>query len=224
MIIAPVLMEANNWFEKMQALDFFSLMASGAGASGINRPIMNNAANLAFSKEAYLSINDPTNHKISSGDDVFFLLKLKKRYPKKTLFLKSENAIVYTKAKKSISSFINQRKRWASKSKHYRDFDIIYTAITVLSINLFLLLALIFAIFLKQILFVFLTIFVLKLIFDFVFLYKTASVFKQKNILWYFLPVQLANLFFIPYFAFAGLFTKVKWKGKQLLNLMTLAK
>ena len=78
MIIAPVLMEYKNIFEGMQALDFLSLMASGMALAGLNKPIMNNAANLTFEKEAYLSLKNPNNQDVVSGDDVFFLLSLKR--------------------------------------------------------------------------------------------------------------------------------------------------
>lgn len=214
MIIAPVLIKSTNWFEHMQAIDFLSLMATGAAASGIKKPIMNNGANLAFAKEAYLSLNDPANQKISSGDDIFLLLKLKKKYADKILFLKSKKAIVYTKPKKSFAGFISQRKRWASKSRHYRDFDIIFTAIIVLFVNLFLLAAFMLAILSIKFLLVFLIVFILKSILDIIFLFKTSGFFEQKFLLRYFFPVQLANLFLVPFLAFSGLFTKKKWKGR----------
>jgi len=102
MIIAPVLIKSTNWFEHMQALDFLSLMVSGAAATGIKKPIMNNAANLVFTKEAYLSLSNATIQEISSGDDIFLLLKMKKEYPDEIHFLKSTKAIVYTKPKKNF--------------------------------------------------------------------------------------------------------------------------
>ncbi|MEN8121046.1 MAG: glycosyltransferase [Bacteroidota bacterium] len=216
MIIAPVLVKSANWFEHMQALDFLSLIASGAAATGIQKPIMNNGANLAFTKEAYLKLNDPLNQNISSGDDIFLLLKLKKEFKNKIHFLKSKKAIVYTNPKKSLAGFISQRKRWTSKSKYYRDFDIIYTAITVLLVNLFLLTALMLAILSINFLWVFLIVFILKSILDIIFLFKTSRFFEQKFLLRYFIPLQLANLFSVPFLAFSGLFTKTKWKGKLI--------
>jgi glycosyltransferase involved in cell wall biosynthesis len=216
MIIAPVLIKAENWFGQMQALDFLSLMASGAAATGINKPIMNNGANLAFSKAAYLSINDPTNKKISSGDDVFLLLKFKKLFPDSIHFLKSTKATVYTNAKKTFTNYISQRKRWASKSKHYRDFDIIYTAVNVLLINFLLFTCLFATFFSTKLLILFFSILITKSIFDYIFLYKTSVFFEQKSLLKYFLPVQFANIILIPFLAFSGLFSKTKWKGETI--------
>ncbi len=213
MIVAPVLVKSTNWFECMQSLDFLSLMASGAAATGIKKPIMNNAANLAFTKEAYLNLNDPTNKKLCSGDDIFLLLKLKKKYSNKILFLKSKKAVVYTNPKRNFAAFISQRKRWASKSKHYRDFDIIYTATTVLLVQMFLLISLVLTIISLNSFFVFLFTLILKSAFDLIFLYITTRFFYQKLLLWYFLPMQLANVFLIPFLAFSGLFSKTKWKS-----------
>lgn len=216
MICAPVLIKPKNWFEKMQGLDFLSLMASGGAATGIGKPILNNGANLGFSKKTYLSIDNPNNESLSSGDDVFLLLKFKEKFPGRVRFLKSKKAIVYTEAQKTFAGFISQRKRWASKSTHYRDFDIVYTAITVLSVNSLLLLAMLLSMLFTDLIFIFLSLFVFKSILDFVFLYKTSSFFQQKNLLKYFLPVQLANIFLIPFLAFAGLFTETKWKEKTV--------
>lgn len=216
MIVAPVLIKAKNWFGQMQALDFMALMASGAAATGINKPIMNNGANLAFSKAAYLSISDPTNKKISSGDDVFLLLKFKKLFPGSIHFLKSKRATVYTNAKKTFANYISQRKRWASKSKHYRDFDIIYTAVSVLLINFLLFACLLSAVFSTNLLILFFSIFSIKSIFDYIFLYKASVFFQQKSLLKYFLAVQFANIFLIPFLAFSGLFSKTKWKGATI--------
>jgi biofilm PGA synthesis N-glycosyltransferase PgaC len=100
LIIAPVLMQSKSFFEHLQALDFFSLIASGAGASGIKRPIMCNGANLAFDKKTYEEFQDPFHKSFSSGDDVFLLLNMKRKYRKDIKFLKSEEALVLTKPKK----------------------------------------------------------------------------------------------------------------------------
>jgi len=212
LIIAPVLMQANNSFEKMQALDFFSLMASGAGASGIKQPIMCNGANLAFEKSAYNEFNDPHNHKFSSGDDVFLLLNMKKNYRKKILFIKSADAIVFTKAEKTLKHYVQQRIRWASKSSGYRDSAILTTSFLVLLINLSLLINLISCFFFPEFSYLFLVQLIAKSIIDFIFLFKTGNYFKKNKLLWYFIPTQLANIFLIPYFALAGIGKSVKWK------------
>ncbi len=211
MIIAPVLMNYSSVFEAMQALDFLSLMASGMAAAGFNKPIMNNAANLIFEKTAYLNLKNPNLKQIPSGDDVFFLLNLKKN-KEKIGVLKSLSATVYTKSEKNLKSFIRQRKRWTSKSKYYRDKDIIFTALSVFFINFTLLICLITGVFVHKAFFIFLFIFFIKSLFDFIFLYQVSRFFQQKRLLNYFIPVQVFNIFFVPYLVFTGLFVTIKWK------------
>ncbi|MCF6241898.1 MAG: glycosyltransferase [Bacteroidales bacterium] len=211
MILAPVLMNYSSGFEAMQALDFLSLMASGMAAAGFNKPIMNNAANLIFEKTAYLNLKNPNFKQVSSGDDVFFLLNLKKNKGKIAV-LKSLPATVYTKPEKTLKSFIRQRKRWTSKSRYYRDKDIIFTALSVFLINFAMLISLITSFSIPKVFFVFLLIFFIKSIFDFIFLYRISHFFRQKKLLKYFVPVQILNIFFVPYIVFTGLSVSVQWK------------
>ena len=211
MIIAPVLMKYGNFFEAMQALDFLALMASGMATAGFGKPIMNNAANMAFEKQAYLNLSNPNNKKTNSGDDVFLLLNLKKEQ-KRIKVLKSRKAIVYTNAQKTFKDLIRQRMRWTSKSKYYRDKDIIFTAITVFFMNFSLLILFLTAFFQIKALLAFAGLFLIKSFLDYIFLYKVSVFFKQKKLLRYFFPVQFLNVFFIPYIVFFSFFISSKWK------------
>ena len=57
-------------------------------------------------------------------------------YEGKIGFLKNEDAVVYTHAKPTLSEFIQQRKRWASKSTRYKDKLVIvsFTVIVIIII------------------------------------------------------------------------------------------
>jgi len=211
MIIAPVLMKYGNFFEAMQSLDFLALMASGMATAGFGKPIMNNAANMAFEKQAYLNLSNPNNKETNSGDDVFLLLNLKKEQ-KSIKVLKSRKAVVYTNAQKTFKDLIRQRMRWTSKSKYYRDKDIIFTAITVLLTNFSLLFFLILTFFqIKSFLF-FAGLFLIKSFLDYIFLRKAAIFFREKSLLRYFLPTQFFNIFLVPWVAFTGMFSHNQWK------------
>lgn len=212
MIIAPVIMQGNGCFEKMQSLDFFSLIASSAGAAGINQPIMCNAANMAFQKAIYYKLDDPLNVKYRSGDDMFLMLKLKKSKANQIKFIKSNEAVCFTKAKSTFKGFVNQRTRWASKSKGYTDAFLIFTSVIVLLINLNLLINLLLFTIGKISLVYFLIQLFIKSSVDILFLLPTSSFFDQKKLLWYFIPTQLLNIILIPYLAIAGIMSKDKWK------------
>ncbi len=208
LIVAPVLMSCTNSFESMQSLDFFSLMASGAAAVGISQAIMCNGANLAFEKNSYQEIKDPLNSKYSSGDDIFLLLNLKKNNRKEIHFLKSKKAVVMTNAEPNFRQFIKQRTRWASKSKGYTDYFIILVAFAVLLINFSIFINLSLSFIFKELFFVFSLQLLAKSLVDYLFLFITSTFFQKNNVSLYFIPVQILNLFFIPFFAFKGLFTR----------------
>jgi len=217
MIVAPVAFFQKDKllsFNNLQALEFLSLIISGAGAIGLHKPIMCNGANLIFEKKVYEQLNDPFSNKYASGDDMLFMLKIKKLYPKKILFLKSQKAIVYTYAQKTLKSFVNQRIRWTSKSKAYKDFDLIFTSILILTINLLLFINLIISIFNINYFSNFLIILLIKSIPDFIFLLVTSNFFSSKKLLILFVPLQLFYFIYIVIIGFIGNFAKFKWKNR----------
>lgn len=84
---------------------------------------------------------DIMNNNIASGDDVFLMLAMKHHFGKsKIAFVNTQNAIVYTNTQPTLHDFIRQRLRWVSKSSGYKDWQVIYTAISIFSFNLVLLL------------------------------------------------------------------------------------
>ena len=215
MIIAPVLMTGSSFFQKNQSLEFLSLSGSTVGASGINHPTMCSGANLAYRKDIFVEFKDAMHSKETSGDDVFLMHNIKRKYAKDIHYLKSNKAVVYTEAEKSFNLFFKQRLRWVSKSKSYFDIDTIISSVLVLFINIFMISSFILS-FLDHTLFLyFVLLFGLKLFIDFILLYLTADFFKQKHLLYYFPLLSFIYPFYIIITAILGLFTKkIKWKEK----------
>jgi cellulose synthase/poly-beta-1,6-N-acetylglucosamine synthase-like glycosyltransferase len=216
MIIMPVVMMFANdsAFEQMQALEFMSLQAVTAGAACAGFPIMCNGANLAFTKEAWEKNRNNLKEEKRSGDDMFLMMSLKKQKGK-IAYLKSDKAVVFTKPAKNLSEFLNQRKRWASKSTAYYDKDVIFAAITVFSLSLVLILNLIFGIFIKQsYLIVFAFIFFTKIAADRLFLHSFSKFVRSKQLLKWIFFVSLVYPFYIVFTTFSGLFGKFEWKGR----------
>lgn len=117
MIVAPVVFhDEKNTFEKMQTLEFMSLITSGAASLYFNKATLCNGANLAYTKKVFYEVDGFNGiNKTPSGDDVLLMYKIKNKYPGSIKFLKHKDALVYTKAKSNLHDFVNQRKRWASK-------------------------------------------------------------------------------------------------------------
>lgn len=205
--------DEQNLFQKFQSLEFLSLVGSGAGAIGIHHPIMNNGANLLFEKSIFFDSDLQNNY--ASGDDIFLMLHTKKRSTKAIHFIKSKDAIVYTKGTKSIKEFLNQRIRWTSKSKAYRDLDVVFTALTVSLSNLILALSFISSFYHFHTFQQFITLFCIKSIFDLILLIPVTHFFHRTRLLWLFFPLQLIYPFYIVFTVFLGLLGNFQWKNRS---------
>jgi cellulose synthase/poly-beta-1,6-N-acetylglucosamine synthase-like glycosyltransferase len=215
MVIAPLLYsDEKSWFDKVQSLEILSLVASSAGAAELGRPIMCNGANLAFTRDAYMQCASNLKSEIASGDDIFLMLEIKKRWPESIRFVKSREAACYTKAEPSIGKFIMQRKRWASKSKYYNDSDVFFVAVIVFLANLSICLSLFAAFFLSHAILFFIILLSLKSIPDFLLLNSFSNYFSKKKLLNYFIITQLVYPFYLVFMAVYGNIGKFEWKKR----------
>lgn len=216
-IIGAVVMTSDNsFFSKIQSLEYASLMATAAGSFGTNHPIIASSANLAFRKANFHSIYNHLNPKISSGDDMFLLHQAKKIKGCKMLYLNEADAIVRTYTVSTISGALNQRKRWASKSIYYKDFDTIFVGLVVLLFNFMLVALLIWSIFNSQLLLLFAILLIIKSSVDFMLLCNYLRFIEQQKLLWIFLPLQLLYPFYVLFSFFAGIVNKGHWKGRKI--------
>lgn len=117
-IASPVLMPGpQQGIKVFQQIENLSLMAiTGAGIqSGVHE--IANGANMAFLKRAFKEVDGYAgNYDHASGDDMFLIEKMRKKYPDRIMFLKSRQAAAFTKPKQTWSSLISQRIRWAGKN------------------------------------------------------------------------------------------------------------
>lgn len=217
MIIAPVMFEEGNTFlQNFQSLDLFSLQGSTIGGFGIDKAFLCSGANLAYYKKAFHEIEGFSgNNDIASGDDIFLLEKMLNHFPKKVKYLKSNETIVITKSEKSIRGLIEQRIRWASKTSSYNNNFGKLVGVIVFTMNLFLVILLITAILNKISWQHFGLFFLLKFNLDFVLLFKTASFFKQQNVLKNYFLSSLIYPFFIVFVALLSFNKSYQWKGRK---------
>ena len=217
MIIGPVCFyNEKNIFQKMQSLEFLSLISSGAASSHMGIPTMCNGANLAYEKNAFIKVKGfDENNNYTSGDDIFLMHKIKNTLKGKIAFIKSYNALVQTKPQPTLNSFLNQRKRWVSKSFGYSDFPTIITALIVLLNNFSILLTWIFAIFFLDFFKIFLFVFTLKLIVDFPILMGITSFVKKKKLMYIYIPLQIIYPIYILITGINGLFGNFEWKERM---------
>jgi len=205
-------------FQKLQHLEFLSLIASGAAAVEAGFPIMCNGANLIYERNAFNEVNGfDANDKHASGDDVFLLLKIKKHYGKHSIFvLNDKKTIVYTQAKKTFAEFTHQRIRWASKTKGYKDFAILLVAAIVFIYNSSILFTLLFGFFYSDFLCLSLSLFLIKLIVDFPIILGITTFMRRKDLLVYYVPLQLLYLPYVIIIGSLSNFISYQWKGRTI--------
>jgi len=217
LIAAPVTYQTQRTLlEQFQLLDFLSLQASTIGSFGIHKPFLCNGANLCYEKKAFMKVNGfEGNENIASGDDVFLLQKMVKKYPDKVHFLKSKEAIVKTNPQKSLKDLLSQRIRWAAKTTAYKSNFAKFVGITVLLMNLMVVLTLITAMFnLLQWKLAFIII-IIKFILDYILLNKIYRFYNQKFLFQYYLIGGFLYPFFSLFVAIVSFRTTYHWKGRK---------
>jgi cellulose synthase/poly-beta-1,6-N-acetylglucosamine synthase-like glycosyltransferase len=217
-LIGPVICEhGKGLWHKMQSLEFLSLVGVTAGAAGLGSPIMANGANMMFARDLYLSFKDEETTATASGDDVFFILWAKKKYPGKIHFLLSQQAVAVTTPQEGLRGFIHQRLRWASKSRYYRDVSLVSAALTVYTFCTLMLFLLLGSFMIRLFLYAALIMFLSKCLTDLIFLTDVTSKFRRRSLLKVFIPVQVVYPFYIFIIGTLGQLIQIRWKGRKLI-------
>jgi cellulose synthase/poly-beta-1,6-N-acetylglucosamine synthase-like glycosyltransferase len=216
MISSPVTyFEERSLFERMQTLEFSYLIGIGAAFIGNGRASTCNGANLAYRKDIFYAVGGFTGiDDLASGDDELLLQKVAEQYPGKIGFLKRSEAIVYTHAKHTLQEFLQQRRRWASKSTKYKDKKVVAMAVGIWLFNLSLLInaglgfydIYFFKLFLVQ--------FLLKYIFEFIFLFPIASFFNRIKLMALLILIGPVHIVYFVYVGLMGNSRKYNWKGR----------
>lgn len=212
LIIGPVIIHpSNNLFELFQALEHSSLTASTLGGCKMGIPFMASSANLAFNKKELDFNLSMLNTNTPSGDDVFLLHSAIEKGLKVLCYL-NPCGTVETKPVDSLKAFLNQRARWASKTKHYTNAAAITVALIVFGFNA-LLLVLLGCLLFSNLNPIWLVIpFGTKLAVDFLLLNSYLGAIGRRKMLLVFLPLQLIYPFYIALTFALAFFKPIKWK------------
>jgi len=211
-----VLSPAHNRFEQWQQLEFAGLIGiTGAGIYRKN-PTMSNGANLAFQREAFLSVQDELSEIISpSGDDQFLMHALAQKYGEGRIgFLKDKDAIVQTAPVKELKSFVIQRARWISKAGSYQRNHVDLELLGVFFFTLQIPLNLIGGLFFTELIWTGIVLLFVKFFVEYRFYSRVLPFFgltHLKRIIWW------SEAFQVIYICFIGILGKVmpiRWKGR----------
>ena len=215
MLLGPIIFKKQSGLlSGFQTLDMFALQGLGFGALGFQKPILNNAANLSYLKNAFIDVDGFDKFKTPSGDDVFLLEKFELK-DKCIKGLLSTNFIVETEPENTFRGFFNQRLRWSSKSRYYSNRFLIFFSLLILFENLSLIF-IYFAISLfdKYIYYLIILLF-LKWLIDFILLFLVADFFKQRRSLFYFIPVQILYPIYIVIIWLGSMLMNFEWKERK---------
>jgi poly-beta-1,6-N-acetyl-D-glucosamine synthase len=200
------------FFALWQQLEFSALMTFTEVFIKIGKPIMCNGANLSFLKSGFDEVGGYDNNmKKASGDDVFMLMKFKRRYGAKSIVY-SSGAPVTTAIKNNVFEFFSQRKRWASKVPALNDPLISVIALVVFSANFFQLICFLLLLYKPSV--PLLMVITLKLLVDLIFFLCISK--PSLRLLRGVLGGQFINMIYVPVTAVASVFGKYKWKGRSI--------
>jgi cellulose synthase/poly-beta-1,6-N-acetylglucosamine synthase-like glycosyltransferase len=220
MVSGPVTFdEERSLFEKMQTVEFASLIGTGAACMAAGYPNMCNGANLAFLKSAFEEVNGYRGSMhIPSGDDEFLLQKMQRRYPGRIFFLKSAAAVVRTAAQPDLLSFYYQRKRWAGKWKLHKGLMTALLALFIFSFHLLLIAGVLMTLSgqLDPLLMPLLLLF--KAVSEYALLASVLKLAHKKPTLTNFMLLQLIYSAYAVFFGIVANFGGYQWKARKYSN------
>ncbi len=213
LIAGPVVLgPATTWQEKIQKLEFLSLVASSVGSAGIGRPVMLQGPNIGVSASDYQGMVHDLDNRFISGDDVFLLQAMKRTPDRKIRYMMSRDAIITSKPAASLAGFLRQRQRWASKAKGYTDPFLVLTTLVVFLANLSILISLVTALAGWSMWYLPLILLGIKSAADLPLLIRAARFFNCTSLLTWFLPLQIAYPFYITLTGFWSFWGRVRWR------------
>jgi cellulose synthase/poly-beta-1,6-N-acetylglucosamine synthase-like glycosyltransferase len=216
-IAAPVKFTHNNSIlEVFQALDFMVLQGITAASVSARFHSMANGANLAYTKEAYGKVNGFEGiDAVASGDDMLLMYKIWQQNPQQVHYLKSQQAMVTTAPMPTWAAFLNQRRRWASKTFYYDDKKVIVVAGLVYGINVWALVLLIATLIHLSYGLLLLAFLLGKSLIEFPFIYSISRFYKEERLLWYFPLFQPLHILYTVSVGFLSQLGAYEWKGRR---------
>ncbi|MDB9963813.1 glycosyltransferase [Vicingaceae bacterium] len=209
---------SKSWFQTLQKVEFSTLMAITLVTCRRKRAILSNGANYSFRKAAFEESGAYANNLIvNTGDDVFFLHGLKKKFGKSCIvFSERESSVVTTPAKASYASFFEQRIRWASKSKNYKDIDTLKIGSIIFATNLSILWVFVGTLMKLYSLKFFIGCFLFKWVLDLLLVQQLPLFLRPKSIVKGTFILSILYPFYSVGIALLSLFYRPQWKGRKI--------
>lgn len=216
-IAAPVkFIHNHSLLQVFQALDFLVLQGITAASVSARFHSMANGANLAYTKEAYTKVNGFEGiDAVASGDDMLLMYKIWQQHPDQVLYLKSNAAIATTTPMSTWGQFINQRRRWASKTLYYDDKKVMGVAALVYGVNLWCAVLLVASLSDRTYGWLLAAYLVGKLVLELPFVYSVTRFYNEQKLLWYFPLFQPLHILYTISVGILSQWGAYEWKGRR---------
>lgn len=217
MICGPVALTCEKTFcDKFQSLEVAGLsVLSGAGIkSGV--PLLCNGANIAYTREAFESVNGFTGiDSLPTGDDTLLMFKINEHFPGQIGFLKTKGATINTHAQPTWKDCFQQRIRWGSKGLQSKNAMNTMVSLLVFVTNFLLLVGCIFSLVYISFSPVFLVCLIVKFTIDFLLLTCAIIFFNKRRLLVNFLLAEFVTMAYISWAGIAANYSHYTWKGRR---------
>lgn len=217
LVTGPVTLETNGKIlQQMQLLEHTGLSLSGAGLIANDHPVICSGANLAYRKSLFQKINGfNSQNTLTSGDDEQLMHKIFYDEGKAVKFIYNRECLVTTSPQTRTGDFLQQRRRWASKSFNYRPKTILILTPLFLFFASFVVM-LIYAISSPAFYALpFLMMLLIKTVADFTVLYQSVPVYMGKFPAISLFLAEVLHPFYIVYSVLAGVFAGFNWKNRS---------
>jgi cellulose synthase/poly-beta-1,6-N-acetylglucosamine synthase-like glycosyltransferase len=202
--------------QRFQALDFLVLQGITAASVAAQFHTMCNGANLAYTKKAFESVNgfEGINH-IASGDDMLLMHKIWLQEKEQVQYVKSNDAIVSTAPMLTWRAFLQQRKRWASKTTHYNDKRVFFVLVFIYLLNCWFFVLLIAAFWNSSFLLLGVGFLFLKTGIEWPFVARVAAFYNERRLMRSFLLFQPLHIIYTVLVGFISQVGNYEWKGRK---------
>jgi cellulose synthase/poly-beta-1,6-N-acetylglucosamine synthase-like glycosyltransferase len=155
---------------------------------------------------------------IPSGDDTFLMMEMEKRYPGRVVA--APDAVVTTDTMPTFARLVDQRSRWASKTRYYKSTYVNFIGVTVVFsafafvFNLISLVAYMGDE--SSVYYPILTGMLLSVASELILLKSWSDKYRQPFAFWDGFRMSLLHPFFICFLLLFAPFNKSEWKGRKL--------
>ncbi|MEQ8363785.1 MAG: glycosyltransferase [Cyclobacteriaceae bacterium] len=221
LVFGGVALKGSSFFSKIQAIEFSSLIGSGAATLVLGFFTMCNGANLAFRKKSFEAVNGYLgNLEVPSGDDEFLARKILAQFPNSIAFLKDKGAVVVSKPAGTIKTFVHQRLRWAGKWKYNSSWFTKLLAIQILLVQIAFIGLILMAFIHFEAIGLLVSLIGIKILLEIVVIFPAT---RFLEIRWSWAAFFLLQLIYPLYVIAIGLMSQgmsYKWKGRSLSHKM----